>query len=148
MSDKARTFCNAIHNRLATLNSRVRAMTLTAGPSWQIKLDEVRSSGEASRQAIQQARDKVQQWCRERESEEQSTIAAWRQARETKKLGDRAQRAEDHAAYAIQIVDASIDEAERMNLEAISARLDESTGRDAGSDVRNWYVYSGDSRYR
>lgn len=146
MSDKARTFCNTVHNKLATLDSRVRAMTLTAGPSLQMKPDEVRDR-EASRQAIQQARDKLQQWCRERESEKQSTITAWRQARESKKLGDRAQRAEDHAAYAIQLVEASIDEAERMILEAVSARLDASIGRDAGLDIRNWYV-SSDSRHR
>ncbi len=147
MSDNARTFCDAVHNKLATLDSRVRAMTLTAGPTRQMKPEEVRS-GEARRQIIQQARDKLQQWCRERDSEKQSTITAWRQAHESKKLADRAQRAEDHAAYAIQIVEASIDEAERMILEAISARLDASIGRDAGLDVRNWYVDSGDSRHR
>jgi tellurite resistance protein len=123
-------------------------MTLNAGPDLQVKLDEVRMSGKANRHAVQQARDKVQQWCREKESEMKSTIDTWRAARESRKLGDRAQRAEDHATYAIQIVEASIDDAERMILEAISARLDESVVCDSGSDSRNWYVYNGDFRHR
>jgi len=148
MTDKSRTFCNAVQNRLATLDSRVRAMTLNAGPILQVKLDEVRMSGDANRRAVQQAREMVQQWCREKESEKKSTIDTWKESRESKKLGDRAQRAEDHAAYAIQIVAASIDDAERMILEAISARLDASIGDDSCSDVGNWYGYKGDSRHR
>lgn len=69
MSDTARSFCDAVGRRLATLGNLVRSMTLMAGPTLQLKLDEVRSSGKARQQAIQQSREKLQQWIQEKESE-------------------------------------------------------------------------------
>lgn len=149
MTDKSRTFCSAIHDRLLTLDSHVRELTLTAGPTWkslQERLNDIRRKSAARLPALQEARGRLQQWSKDKESESQNTIAAWRTARETRKLAIRAQRAEDHAVYAIEMVEASIDDAERMILEAISARLDESTGRESAPDFPNWYVYRGDSR--
>ncbi|MEK6261656.1 MAG: hypothetical protein AABP62_23905 [Planctomycetota bacterium] len=127
MSDKVRTFCDHVQDKLTTLDGRMNSLKLNSGPTWhflQEKLDEIRDRGEADRPAIHQARTKLEQWCDDRKSEATHTIDHWRKNRETTKLAERAQRAEEHARYAMQIAEASIDTAEQMILEAISARLD------------------------
>ena len=76
------------------------------------------------RQAVTQARIDLEQWLREKKAEKESTIDQWVENRETQKLAARAQEAEDCAGVAIVIALASIDDAERMVLEAIAARRD------------------------
>ena len=136
MSDKVRAFCNRVQDKLTTLDGRMNSLKSNSGPTWhflQEKLDEVRERAEADRLAIHQARINLEQWCDDRKSEATHTIDHWRKNRETAKLAERAQRTEDHARYAMQIAEASIDQAERMILEAISARQDAESVR--GDDV-------------
>ncbi|WP_145089710.1 hypothetical protein [Anatilimnocola aggregata] len=66
----------------------------------------------------------LEQWRKDKLAEAKSTIAQWIENREAQKLATRAEKAEACAALAIQIAQASIDDAEHMILEAISARLD------------------------
>ena len=66
----------------------------------------------------------LEQWVNEKKAEAKDTIDQWVEDRETQKLAARAQKAEDCAGIAIEIAEASIDDAERMVLEAIAARRD------------------------
>ena len=127
MSDKVRTFCNRVQVKLTTLDSRINSLSLNSGPTChflQEKLDESRARGEAQQHVIDHAGIRLEQWCDDKRLETRHTIEQWRQNGETRKFSERAQRAEDHAGYAMQLAEAGIDAAERMILEAISARLD------------------------
>jgi hypothetical protein len=125
MSDKVIKFCDSVHEKLGSLEGRMDSLKLNVGTTWhslQEKLDEVRHAGEARKQAVTQARASLEKWLREKEAEQQSTVDRWVENRETQKLAARAQKAEDCAGSAIEIAQASIDDAERMVLESIVAR--------------------------
>jgi predicted ATPase with chaperone activity len=127
MSDKVNSFCDGVHEKLENLDGRMDSLKLNVGSTWQSlqeKLDEVRCKGESTKQAVTVARTDLEQWVQEKKAETKEMIDAWVENRETQKLAARAQKAEDCAAIAIQIAQASIDDAERMALEAIAARRD------------------------
>jgi hypothetical protein len=127
MSDKVNRFCDSVHAKLETLDGRMDSLRSNVGTTWhslQEKLDEVRHKGEATQQAITEARTNLEQWGKQKKAEAKSTIDQWVENRETQKLAERAQMAEDCAGIAIVIAQAGIDDAERMVLEAIAARLD------------------------
>jgi len=125
MSDKVSKFCDSVHEKLETLEGRMDSLKRNIGTTWhslQEKLDEVRHKGEATKQVVAEARTNLEQWLMEKKAEAKGTIDQWVEDRETQKLAARAQKAEDCAAIAIVIAEASIDDAERMILEAIAAR--------------------------
>lgn len=125
MSDKVIKFCDSVHEKLGSLEGRMDSLKLNIGTTWhslQEKLGEVRHTDEARKQAVTQARDNLEQWFREKTAEKDSTIDRWIENREIQKLTARAQNTEDCAGFAIEIAKASIDDAERMVLEAIAAR--------------------------
>ena len=127
MSDKVSRFCDSVHAKLGNLEGRMDSLRSNAGSTWhflQEKLAEVRHKGEAVRQAVTHARTKLEQWDNERKADAKHTIDQWIEDRETTKLAARAQKAENYAGVAIEAAEASIDEVERMVLEAIAARLD------------------------
>ena len=138
VSDKVKTFCNDIHEKLSALESRVDSLISNSGLTWhflQEKLDEIRGRCDANQQACDQARAKLKQWSDDRKSESLLMIENWRMNREQAKLAERARDAEDQVRNAMLIAKSSIDDAERMILEAISARLDaESVGGDDSDD--------------
>ena len=130
MSDKVSTFCDSVHEELESLQGRMDVLKLNVGSTWhslQEKLDEVRHKGEATKQAVAEARTNLEQWVEEKTTESQDAIDQWVENRETQKLAARAQEAEDCAGIAIEIAQASIDDAERMVLEAIAARREAET---------------------
>ncbi len=125
MSDRVSRFCDSVHGKLENLEGRMDALKLNIGTTWhclQEKLDEVRHNAEATKQAVAEARTTLERWVEEKRAEAKSTIDQWVENRETQKLAARAEKAEDCAGIAIEIAQASIDDAERMVLEAISAR--------------------------
>ena len=125
MSDKVSKFCDSIHEKLETLEGRMDTLKRNIGTtshSLQEQLDKLRHKGEAVKQAVAEARTNLEQWFTEKKAETKGTIDQWVEDRETQKLAARAQKAEDCAAIAIVIAEASIDDAERMILEAIAAR--------------------------
>jgi len=127
MSDTVNRFCDSVHEKLETLEGRMDSLKLNVGSTWhslQEKLDEVRHKDEATQQAVAEARTNLEQWAEEKKAEAKSTVDQWVENREAKKLAARAQKAEDCAGIAIKVAQASIDDAERMVLEAIAARLD------------------------
>lgn len=127
MNDEVRKFCESVHAKLETLEGRMDSLKLNIGTTWhslQEKLNEVRQHHEASRQPLSDARTSLELWFDENKDETKSTIDQWVRDRDTQQLAARAQKAEECAWIAIRIAEASIDDAERMILEAISAKLD------------------------
>ena len=127
MKDKVQEFCKSVHDKLETLEGRMEALKLNIGTTWhslQEKLREVRRQHETSRQSLAGARSSLEMWFDANNAETKSTIDQWVTNRDTPQLAARAQKAEDCAWIAITIAEASIDDAERMILEAISAKLD------------------------
>jgi hypothetical protein len=127
MSDKVSRFCDSVHEKLGTLEGRMDSLKLNAGSTChhlQEQLDEVRHEGETTKQSISEARSNLEEWGEEKKAETKDMIDRWIENRETQKLTARAQKAEECAGIAIEIAQASIDDAERMVLEAIAARRD------------------------
>ena len=126
-TDEVREFCESVHSKLETLDGRMDSLKLNIGTTWhslQEKLKEVRQRHETSRQPLTDARTSLELWFDENKDESKSTIDQWVMNRDTQQLAARAQKAEECAWTAIKIAEASIDDAERMILEAISAKLD------------------------
>ena len=127
MSDEVRRFCDRVHEKLDALQGRMDSLKSNIGTTWhslQEKLDEVRHKGEATKQAVAEARTTLERWVKEKKAEAKGTIDQWVEDRETQKLAARAQQTEDCAGLAIEVAQASIDDAERMVLETIAARRD------------------------
>lgn len=127
MNDKAAEFFERVHGKLHTLESRLASIKLNIGTSWhflQERLSELRRRRETSKEDLAQARTRLEQWLNENESGMRNSIDQWVANRNTDQLAARAQAAEEGAWTAIMIAEASIDDAERMILEALSARLD------------------------
>lgn len=125
MTDIVNEFCKRVHTQINDLDGRMDLLKLNFGTTWHSlreKLDEVRLSVDAKRKDVTQARSNLAQWASERETED--TILRWIENRETEKLITRAQKAEHNAYVALTVVEASLYDAERMVLEAISAWRD------------------------
>jgi hypothetical protein len=127
MNDKLGKFCVSVHENLDALEGRIDSLKLNIVTTWHYqheKLDELRHKDEATKLAVTETRANLERWLRETKTESKCTIDQWIEKHETQKLAARAQKAEDGAEIAIAIVRASIDDAERMILEAIAARRD------------------------
>ena len=138
MSDKINRLCASVHERLESLEGRMESLKLNHGTTWhslQEKLKELRRDGEATTQTDMDARTCLERWVKEKKVEAQGTIDQWVEGHDSQKLATRAQEAEDCAGIAIEIVQASIDDAERMILEAIAAWRDAEAVTDSCADV-------------
>lgn len=127
MSDSVNGFCDGIHEQLEALEGRMDALKANIGTTWHSlheKLDEVRRRDIETRPVVMEARNRLQQWIQERGAEVPGMIEQSVKSHETGQLAERAGRAEEFAGIAIMLARASIDDAERMILEAIAARLD------------------------
>lgn len=127
MRDNVGRFCESVHTRLEALDGQMDALKLNIGTTWhslQEKLKEVRQDHEASRQLVVDARTSLESWFGEQQIESQGAIDALVKNHDVKQLAARAQKAEECAWSAIQLAQASIDDAEWMILEAIAAKLD------------------------
>jgi ElaB/YqjD/DUF883 family membrane-anchored ribosome-binding protein len=127
MKDKAAEFFERVHGKLDTLEGRLESIKLNIGTTWhflQERLSELRQQQKTSGKDLTEARSKLQMWLSENESGTRSSIDEWVANRDTDHLAQRAQEVEENAWTAIMIAEASIDDAERMILEALSARLD------------------------
>lgn len=127
MNAKVREFCENVHAKLETIEGRMESLKLNIGTTWhshQEKLSEVRQRHEMSKQPLTDARAMVERWFDDNKAESKEMIDQWVSNSDTQQLAARAQRAEECAWTAIRIAQASIDDAERMILEAISAKLD------------------------
>ncbi len=127
MQDKAAEFFERVHGKLDTLEGRLESIKLNIGTTWhflQERLAELRQHRATSDPDLSAARTRLEQWFLENESGMRSSIDHWVANRDTNQLAARAEAVEAHAWAAIMIAEAGIDDAERMILEALSARLD------------------------
>jgi hypothetical protein len=127
MNDNVRRFCESVHGKLETLDGRLDSLKLNIGTtchSLQEKLEEVRQRHEASRQPLTDARTRLELWFEEYRNSTKQAIDRPEVHRDARELAARARQAEECAWTAIAIAEASIDDAERMILEAVSAKLD------------------------
>lgn len=131
MSDRINKFCTSLQNHLNALEERAISLkaSLQAAPrqadeALRKKLDQAARKVESQKQAVVRAKNNVQNWFEQKKVEAQATVDEWKSNHEAKKLAHRADRAEEYAAAAMLMAQASIDEAEHAVLEAIAARLD------------------------
>ena len=138
MSDKINRLCDSVHEKLESLEGRMEFLKLNQGTTWhflQEKLKELRHNGEATMQADLDARTCLEQWVEEKKGEAQSTIVQWVANHDSQNLAARARETEECAGIAIEIAQASVDDAERMVLEAIAAWLDAEAVTDSCAEV-------------
>jgi hypothetical protein len=138
MNDEVNRLCDSVHEKLEGIEGRMESWKLNNGTSWhflQEKLKELRRSGEATTQADMDARTCLEQWVKEKRAEAPCTIDQWVKDHDSQKLATRAQETEDCAGIAIEIAQASIDDAERMVLEAIAAWRDAEAVTESPADV-------------
>ncbi len=125
MSDEVSKFCDSVHEKLETLQGRMDSLKLNIGTTWHLlqeKLEEVRRRGQARQSAVAEARARLEQWYQQNESETKSTINQRVDSRDNQMLASRAQATAESAWVAILLAEASIDDVERMVLEAIVAQ--------------------------
>lgn len=138
MTDKINRLCDNVHEKLESLEGRMESLKLNHGTTWhflQEKLKELRDNGEATMQADLDARTCLELWIKRKKGEAQCTIDRWVVNHDSQYLAARAQETEDCASVAIEIAQASIDDAERMVLEAIAAWRDADAVTDSCADV-------------
>lgn len=127
MSDSVSKFCDGIDEQLEALGSRMEMLKRNIGTTWHSlheRLIEVRQQSEASQASVLEARARLVQWAQNQARETEGVIDRWVTDRETDLLTARAEQAEEQARTALMLAQAGIDEAERMILEAIAARMD------------------------
>lgn len=127
MTDKVIAFCDSVETNLEALQGRVDVLKLNIGTTsyhLQARLVELCSRSEDTRRSVNEARRNLEEWFKEKETESKSTIGHWVENRETGKLVARARMTEECAAIAFLIAQASIDDVERLVLEAIATRRD------------------------
>jgi predicted RND superfamily exporter protein len=114
----------AVEGRIQSLKSSIQSIPQKTQAEIQSKLHEAKTNLDAKKHEFDEYRVKLKTQFEEKESEVKLNIEEWKESREVKKLEHRADRAEDYAATAISLAIAALDEAEKVTLEAISARLD------------------------
>jgi hypothetical protein len=120
-------FCNGTHKSLDALQGCIDVLKLNLGTSHHCleqKLDELRQNCEAKKGRIAEARIQLESWRTKREvCANDDGISSG----DAQLLAARAQKAEECVANAFLLAHASLDDVERMTLEAIAARIDAET---------------------
>ena len=114
----------AVDTRIQSLKTSIQSIPKKTQAEVQSKLHEAKANLDAKKHEFDEYRVKLKTQFEEKESEVKLNIEEWKESREVKKLEHRADRAEDYAATAVFLAIAALDEAEKVTLEAISARLD------------------------
>jgi hypothetical protein len=117
----------AVEDRAKTLKENIQSATKKSQADIQLAPDEAKTRIEAKKQEFDEYRAKLKSQFEEKESEVKSDVEEWKTNREVKKLGYRAERAEDYASTSIFLAIAAMEEAEEATLSAISTRLDAET---------------------
>ena len=109
------------------LKDRLAAIEMLAGvdsrAAIQAQLDKAKSGIDAQRQKTKETKAKLDGRIEELKADSAAKIEEWKTNRELKKLDHRAERAEDYAAWSIDVAVSAVAEAELATLEAIDARL-------------------------
>lgn len=127
MEENAATFCIQVHAQLSTLQGRIDSLKRIIGTTCHLlqeRLNELRRKNEATAEAVTEARGSMEVWLSQWRFEAKAEVDQWIQNHEAARLDERARMAHDCAVLAIGLAENSIDDAERMILEAVAMRRD------------------------
>ncbi len=113
-----------VESSLDALKTKIDARTAVAETEVRNHLDKVNARIAQGGEKVKAAQTQINKWAEAQKAATAAKIADWKARRETAKLQDRADFAEDYAAAAIDVAIAAIDEAEQASLEAWLARYD------------------------
>jgi hypothetical protein len=131
MSEKFDNFCSELRTKINDADKRIKDLKAgVASTSEKAKLEakaqlaalENKAKEQKARTAAAEA--KVKSWVEEKKTMTQDKIAQWKEQRDVKRLGARADLSEHYAITAMEIAAAAVDEAERAAVEAVVARMD------------------------
>lgn len=131
MSARVDQFCDALRDRLNSMEtrveafkSRVRAIPEKAEAELRKAQDEAHLRVEAGKKRVEQLRTKLRAGADQKLAETKQTIRDWKAKGESKRLIARADFAEAYAADAVEFAVMALDEAEGAVLDAALARMD------------------------
>jgi len=131
MSEKIDQFGEDMRTRLAGLEMHLTEIRTHIADAVtedreedEAKREELRQKVEAQRSKLDESRASFRERAAKFKEDLDEKIAAWKAARQSDLLEDRAQDASDYAATAIAIEAMAIDEAELATLDAVDARRD------------------------
>jgi predicted nucleic acid-binding Zn-ribbon protein len=131
MGQRIDQFCEDFRLKLTNIDSGLEGLKAKIDGKAQSAEQDVRKHLEWVQKRIEQGRAKVsasqaevKNWVEDKKTATSEKIAEWKAKRETSKLQNRADRAEQYAAATIVVAVAALDEAEQASLEAWLARQD------------------------
>jgi hypothetical protein len=131
MSTTIEKFAKQLHDNLEMVEERVKSLrdniqSVPRQPHIEIqsKLDQAKANLSNKKQEFEGYRAKLQIQFEEKESELNSNIEEWKSWREISQMEIHADNAENYATKATYLAIATMEEAEKAILEAITARLD------------------------
>lgn len=122
--EKLRAKLTQIDTDLQDLKGKIDNKAHAAEHDARAHLDEVKNHIAQDQAKVAAAQVKMKDWAQSRQAETQAKIAEWKNKRETGKLRNCADRAEQYAAAALAVAAAAVDEAEEASVEAWLARQD------------------------
>jgi hypothetical protein len=131
MSERFDNFCSELRTKINDADKRIKDLKAgVASASEKAKLEAKAQLAALENKAKEQkartvaAEAKVKSWVDEKKTMTQDKIAQWKEQRDVKRLGARADLSEHYAVTAMEIAAAAVDEAERAAVEAVVARMD------------------------
>src|SRR5260370_10414054 len=153
MSEKFDNFCSDLRTKINDADKRIKDLKAgVASTSEKAKLEakaqlaalENKAKEQKARTAAAEA--KVKSWVEEKKTMTQEKIAQWKEQRDVKRLGARADLSEHYAVTAMEIAAAAVDEAERAAVEAVVARMDANGVQAPTASKSSWGLVPIDDR--
>lgn len=131
MSERIDKFCddlkvrlNGIDQHLTQMKDKLDASRKEDEAAFRSLIDGAQRGLEEQRKEAEDTRAKFKARVDAKQAEVKTKIDEWKKGRETKKLVNRADDAEEYARWAIDAAQAAVIEAEVATLDAVTARLD------------------------
>jgi hypothetical protein len=123
-SENLRVKLTNIDNGLNGLKAKIDGKAQDAEQKVRSHLEKVQRQMEQNRAKVSASQAEVNEWVEDRKVATADKIAEWKAKRETSRLQNRADKAEQYAAAANIVASAAVDEAEQAALESWLARED------------------------
>jgi hypothetical protein len=124
LCDDLKDRLNGIDQRLTQMKDKLDASRKEDEAAFRANIEEARRGLEGQRKEHEDARSRFKARVEAKQAEVKSKIDEWKKGRETKKLVDRADAAEQYACAAVDVAQSWVREAEVAILEAVDARMD------------------------
>jgi hypothetical protein len=124
LKEKLQQQLQIVQQRIANANQEIADLRAQDKETIRQKADELRKRMDAAKQDADRRKNEISQWLEARKQHTEAQIATWRQKRELKHLQKRADKAEDYAINLVVATMLDADEAEVAVLDALEARLD------------------------